>query len=41
MKIFSDLNKQGKTIILVTHDLNLTKYASKTLKLVDGKIEKG
>jgi len=40
MKIFSDLNKQGKTIILVTHDLNLTKYASKTLKLVDGKLEK-
>jgi putative ABC transport system ATP-binding protein len=41
MKIFSDLNKQGKTIILVTHDLNLTKYASKVLKLVDGKLEKG
>ena len=40
MKIFSDLNRQGKTIILVTHDLNLTKYASKVLKLIDGKIEK-
>lgn len=40
MKIFSDLNKQGKTIILVTHDLDLTKYASKILKLKDGKLEK-
>jgi putative ABC transport system ATP-binding protein len=40
MRIFSDLNKQGKTIILVTHDLNLTKYASKVLKLIDGKLEK-
>jgi len=40
MKIFLDLNKQGKTIILVTHDPNLTKYASKILKIRDGKIEK-
>ncbi len=40
MKIFSDLNKQGTTIILVTHDPTLTKYASKILKLKDGKLEK-
>jgi len=40
MKIFSDLNKHGKTIILVTHDLSLTKYASKILKLKDGRLEK-
>ena len=40
MKIFTDLNKKGKTIILVTHDLDLTKYATKVLKLRDGKIEK-
>jgi putative ABC transport system ATP-binding protein len=40
MKIFTDLNKKGKTIIFVTHDLDLTKYATKVLKLRDGKIEK-
>lgn len=40
MKIFTDLNKKGKTIILVTHDLDLIKYATKVLKLRDGKIEK-
>ena len=39
MKIFTDLNKKGKTIILVTHDLDLTKYATKVLKLRDGKLE--
>ncbi len=39
MKIFTDLNKKGKTIIFVTHDLDLTKYATKVLKLRDGKIE--
>lgn len=39
IKLLIDLNKKGKTIILVTHDLNLTKYASKVLKIRDGKIE--
>jgi len=40
MKLFKDLNKKGKTIILVTHDLDIMKYASKVLKIRDGKIEK-
>lgn len=39
MKIFTDLNKKGKTIILVTHDLDLIKYATKVLKLRDGRLE--
>lgn len=39
MNLFNDLNKKGKTIILVTHDLSLVKYASKVLKIRDGKIE--
>lgn len=39
MNMFNDLNKKGKTIILVTHDLGLVKYASKVLKIRDGKIE--
>ena len=38
MKLFVELNKKGKTIILVTHDLSLIKYANKVLKLRDGKI---
>lgn len=29
---------QGKTIIMVTHDLNLAKYAHTTIELIDGKI---
>ncbi len=39
MKLFVELNKKGKTIILVTHDLNLIRYASKVLKIRDGKLE--
>ncbi len=39
MKLFKELNKKGKTIILVTHDMGLLKYASKILRIRDGKIE--
>jgi len=39
MNLFKELNKKGKTIIVVTHNLNLVKYASKVLKIRDGKIE--
>ena len=38
MKLFVDLNKKGKTIILVTHNLTLIKYVQKVLKISDGKI---
>lgn len=33
MEILSDLNKQGKTIIMVTHDMSLTSYATKSIEL--------
>jgi len=38
MKLFVDLNKKGKTIILVTHNLDLVKYVREVLKISDGKI---
>ena len=38
MKLLKDLNKQGKTIILVTHNPDLTKLANKIIRLKDGKI---
>ena len=36
MKLLSNLHKKGKTIILVTHDVNLVKYAHRTIYLKDG-----
>ncbi len=39
MNILLDLNKKGKTIILVTHNPELTKLANKIIKLKDGRIE--
>ena len=40
MKLFKDLNKKGKTIILVTHDISLLNHAQKVLKIQDGRIVK-
>jgi putative ABC transport system ATP-binding protein len=39
MEFLSKLNDDGKTIILVTHDLGLTEYASKVVHIMDGRIE--
>lgn len=36
MNILSSLNKQGKTIVMVTHDPDLKKYATKVVYLKDG-----
>lgn len=39
MKILRNLCDEGKTIIMVTHDESLLKYADKVIKIKDGKIE--
>jgi len=38
MQILNELNKQGKTIILVTHEQYTAEYAERIIKLKDGKI---
>ncbi|HEY4514927.1 MAG TPA: ABC transporter ATP-binding protein [Candidatus Paceibacterota bacterium] len=39
MEIFDTLNKQGKTVIAITHDEKVAEHARRTIKLRDGKIE--
>ncbi|MDN5358866.1 MAG: putative transport system ATP-binding protein [Candidatus Diapherotrites archaeon] len=39
LKIFKDLNKRGKTIVIVTHDPEIAEEAEKIVKIRDGKIE--
>jgi len=34
-----DLNEQGNTVIMVTHDPDLAKYAQRTIHVVDGQIK--
>jgi putative ABC transport system ATP-binding protein len=40
LSMFMELNKQGKTIIMITHDNNLAKKAKRIIKLKDGIIVK-
>ncbi len=37
MQLLSDLHKEGKTIIVVTHDPRMRQFASDTIFLLDGK----
>ena len=41
MEILKKLNEDNKTIIMVTHDEDLTKYANKIIRVKDGVITKG
>ena len=38
MKILNDLNSNGITIVLVTHENDIAKYGSRIIKMKDGKI---
>ena len=40
MHLLSDLNAQGKTIILVTHEPDIADYARRRLHLRDGKVDR-
>jgi len=39
MSIFEEINKNGNTVILVTHEEDIAKYAKRVIRLRDGKLE--
>ncbi len=41
MDFLHDLNKEGRTIVMVTHDLRMAKRAKRALRLVNGTIQNG
>lgn len=38
LEIFSEINKQGTTVIIVTHDPNIGAHAPRQISILDGKI---
>jgi putative ABC transport system ATP-binding protein len=40
MGFFSELNRQERTIVVITHEEEIAKYAKRVISIRDGKIEK-
>ena len=38
MELFQSLNKEGSTIVMITHDVNVAKHAKKMFHIIDGEI---
>ena len=38
MKLLKDLNKQGITLIIITHDQNIARQAGRIVQIHDGKL---
>jgi putative ABC transport system ATP-binding protein len=38
LDIFKEVNTEGKTVVLITHDPNIAKMAKRNIRIVDGKI---
>ena len=38
MTLFSDLNKEGMTVLLVTHEHDIARYAKRLVQIKDGKV---
>lgn len=41
MQLLQELNEEGQTIILITHDINIAKQAKRIVKISDGKLYEG
>lgn len=39
MNIFKELNKEGITVIIITHDINVAKEANRVVKIFDGELK--
>jgi putative ABC transport system ATP-binding protein len=39
MELFHELHEQGNTIVLITHDENVARQASRSIRIQDGHVE--
>ena len=41
MELFKELHEEGKTIVMITHDINIAKNASRIVRILDGNLSEG
>jgi putative ABC transport system ATP-binding protein len=41
MHLFAELASEGKTVVMVTHERDLTRFFTRTITLADGEIVSG
>lgn len=41
MKLFEELNKEGRTIVMITHDESIANYGNRIVRIIDGRISEG
>ncbi|PIV51916.1 macrolide ABC transporter ATP-binding protein, partial [Candidatus Falkowbacteria bacterium CG02_land_8_20_14_3_00_36_14] len=38
LKTFENLNQKGRTIIIITHEMNVARHAKRIIQIRDGKV---
>ncbi|HEX2945274.1 MAG TPA: ABC transporter ATP-binding protein [Clostridia bacterium] len=41
MELFEELNSEGRTIIMITHDINIAAHAGRIVNILDGRLSEG
>ena len=41
MELFTQLNREGRTIVMITHDTHIAGYAGRIVRLLDGRLTEG
>ena len=41
MSLFHDLNEEGHTLIMITHDIGIARHANRIVRLLDGELTEG
>ena len=41
MELFHELNDEGRTIIMITHDINIARHATRIVRILDGELSEG
>ena len=41
MALFQELNREGRTVIMITHDMNIAKFGRRVVHIIDGELTEG